>query len=76
MYAARDDGWRDSMEQQLFIKVDSSGEVTDCLFGENVIPTESYDFFFLVEKEVAENIYDYKVVIQDFKPSLVLKEVE
>jgi hypothetical protein len=58
----------------LFVNIDSEGNVIDALFGHNVIPDRSYDFFFFATEEIATNAFKYKVVLDGMKPELVKKE--
>ncbi len=59
---------------QLFVNVNEQGEITTSYFGKNIIATEAFDFFFLVDEEIVDNIDNYQVSLDGFKPSLVLKD--
>jgi hypothetical protein len=61
---------------QLFCNVDDEGTITDAYMGKNIVATESYDFFFLIDEETAENITEFRVVIERFKPRLERTEPE
>jgi hypothetical protein len=58
----------------LFVNIDENGNVIEALFGQNIIPDREYDFFFYTTAEIAENAFDYKVVIEGMKPELVMKD--
>lgn len=58
---------------QLFIDVDENGHIINAQMGVNIVQTDPFPFFFLIDAETAENIEDYKLVMQGFKPVLVLK---
>lgn len=58
---------------QLFVNVDAYGNIVTSYFGENIIATEPFDFFFLVEESVVESLADYRVVMAGFKATLDLK---
>ncbi|MGE6370657.1 hypothetical protein ACQKDB_16135 [Planococcus kocurii] len=58
---------------QLYCNVDDNGEIMQSFIGLNIIPGESYDFFFLISGEQAENINDYKIVMSGFKAELIRK---
>lgn len=58
---------------QLFINVDSEGNIKMIYSGENIIATEPFDFFFLTDEETIDNLVNYKVTIVGFKPTLTLK---
>lgn len=60
---------------QLFVNTDDEGNITESYYGENIIATENFDFFFLVEPEVAEDAVNHKVEIAGLKPQLVSKDV-
>jgi hypothetical protein len=55
----------------LFVNTDDEGNITESLYGHNIIPDREYDFFFIVEEEVAVNAFDYKVAIVKMKPTLM-----
>lgn len=60
---------------QLFVNVDSNGNIIADDSGKNIVATESFDYFFITDEGVADNAGLYKVVIGDnMKPQLVLKE--
>lgn len=58
---------------QLYCNVDDQGNITQSIYGMNIIPSETFDFFFMIDEETAENIEDYKVGIEGFKAALILK---
>lgn len=64
---------------QMFITCDEEGNVTSAEYGQMIVRMEEADFFFLYPSakgnEIMENIENYKVQIDGYKPSLVLKEV-
>lgn len=59
---------------QAFVNVDSAGNITGDYSGKNIVAEDPYDFFFLVYKEVAMNLNEYRVQLDGFKPSLVPKQ--
>lgn len=59
---------------QLYINVDAEGNVTGTYSGKNIVATEEYNYFFIVEEEVADQAGLYKVVINEMVPELVLKD--
>lgn len=68
----------DKTQIQIYITTDDSGEITSAQIGENIIPVEPCDFFFLVDEEegvaFAADVTKYKVEIVGMKPSLVLRD--
>ncbi|MCM3792512.1 hypothetical protein M3690_04295 [Priestia megaterium] len=58
----------------LFLKTDEMGNITESLALAEGIPTQEYFFMFQVEDEVAAQTHNYKVVLNGFKPELVLIE--
>jgi len=58
---------------QLFVNVDSEGNIKMSYSGENIIATEPFDFFFLTDEETVNNLANYHVVMVGFKPTLTLK---
>ena len=58
---------------QLYCNVDDEGNIIQSFFGENIIPSEAFTFFFMIDEETVENIEDYKVGIERFRPVLILK---
>lgn len=59
---------------QLYVNVDSNGHIILHYSGQNIVATNPFDFFFLVEdEEIINNLQDYKVIIEKFKPMLVKK---
>lgn len=58
---------------QLFVNVDNEGNIKMSYSGENIIATEPFDFFFLVDEEIVNNLTDYHVVMSGFKATLQLK---
>ncbi|MBZ5203189.1 hypothetical protein HU147_18460 [Planomicrobium chinense] len=61
---------------QLFVNVDEEGNIIDAQMGVNIVQSDPFPFFFLIDEEMAANISDYKVVIEGMKPKLVLKSAE
>lgn len=63
----------------LFCNVDEEGNILPtAAFGKNVLPTEQYDFFFYLEEgfdevDVLDFSSKYKVVLNGYKASLVMK---
>ena len=64
---------------QLFITCDDEGNITSAEYGQMIVRLDPADFFFVVTKEegdiLNDNISKYKIQIDGFRPSLVLKEV-
>lgn len=59
---------------QIFVNVDSQGNIVEIFTGEKLVATESFDFYFFKNKQVAEDIDSYKVKLTGLKADLVLKE--
>lgn len=59
---------------QLFVNVDENGNIVDAQMGESIVATDEFNFFFLIDEEMANAIHSYKVVLNGMKPALVLKE--
>lgn len=63
---------------QLFITCDDEGNITSAEYGQMIVRLDPADFFFVVTKEegdiLNDNISKYKIQIDGFRPSLVLKE--
>ncbi|WP_299090323.1 hypothetical protein [uncultured Metabacillus sp.] len=66
------------MEQEMiiYVDVDENGHVTSAVGGTNPKPEKEYAFFFIRDKITLENILKFRVVINGFKPDLVLKDGE
>lgn len=58
---------------QLYVNVDQDGNVRGMYAGKNIVATEQYDYFFIVDEDVADQAGLYKVEIDNMKPRLVLK---
>ena len=58
---------------QLFVNVDDTGEIINAQYGENIVATDEFNFFFLVDEEMIKEIQNYKVTLKGMKPMLVLK---
>lgn len=58
---------------QLYLNVNADGNITGTYSGKNIVATEQYDYFFIVNEETADKAGLYKVVIDNMKPQLVLK---
>lgn len=58
----------------IYLNVDDNGHVTQATGGTNPLP--EYDFFFIRDRQTLDNITKFRVVINGFKPDLVLKEGE
>ncbi|ANU28463.1 hypothetical protein [Planococcus versutus] len=59
---------------QVFVNVDKNGDILSGQIGQNIAASEDFDFFFMVSPVVAEELDKYKVQLDGFKKSLVLKE--
>lgn len=57
---------------QCYINVDEEGNVRNGQQGQNIIPDEDWDFFFLIDEEI--NLELYKVIVNKLKKELVKKE--
>lgn len=59
---------------QCYLYANPDGSIQNAQQGKNIIPSEEWDFFFLLAEEI--NIDEYKVVIdlEAMKPDLVKKE--
>ncbi|MRX54710.1 hypothetical protein GJU41_12070 [Bacillus idriensis] len=66
------------MEVKMFIyvNVDNEGNVTTGIGGTNPVPETEYNYFFIRDRQTLENITKFRVVINDFKPDLALKDGE
>lgn len=62
-------------QYQVYVTVDSEGNLTSCEVGKRIVRIEPCDFFFLVDEELGEdlmvNAQNYKVVMNGFRPELV-----
>lgn len=58
---------------QCYVNVDEDGKILNAQQGENIIPSEDWDFFFLNKEEI--EIGDYRIELNGYKKSLVLKSV-
>jgi hypothetical protein len=58
---------------QLYCNVDNEGNIIESYYGPNILPDVAYDFFFMVEEQITDNLDQYKVILNGFKASLVLK---
>lgn len=70
----------DIMEKQyqVFVTVDDEGNLISMDLGEMIVRTEPADFFFMVGEEIRQDLmehaYNYRVVLNGYRASLVLKE--
>ncbi|WP_191556618.1 hypothetical protein [Metabacillus idriensis] len=60
----------------IYVNVDEQGNVIKGMGGTSPVPDAEYDFFFIRDKITLDNITKFKVVLNGFKPDLVLKEGE
>jgi hypothetical protein len=58
-------------EIQCFVSVDENGDILTAQQGKNIIATDDFDFWFLIEEEI--DISEWKVVIVKMKPALIRK---
>lgn len=58
---------------QCYVNVDADGKIMNAQQGENIIPSEDWDFFFLISEEI--DIGEYRVELNEYKKALVLKSV-
>ncbi|KKI91271.1 hypothetical protein WQ54_15725 [Bacillus sp. SA1-12] len=63
-------------EMRIYVNVDGTGNVVEGLGGTNPRPDKEYAFFFIRDKLILDNILKFKVVINGFKPDLILKDGE
>lgn len=59
---------------QLYVNVTPEGFIRGMYSGKNIVATEQYDYFFITDEDTADNAGLYKVVIENMKPKLVLRE--
>ncbi|MED3974619.1 hypothetical protein P4639_14595 [Priestia megaterium] len=63
---------------QLFVEVDEEGNITSAEYGQMIVRMDSADFFFIKHEDegnkIMENIENYKIQLDGYKASLVLKE--
>lgn len=66
------------MEQEMliYVDVDEQGNIVSSQGGTNAKPEREYDYFFIRDKLTLDNILKYKVIINEYKPDLVLKDGE
>lgn len=57
---------------QCFVVVDEEGNIISAQQGKNIIATEHFDFWFLIEQEI--EITEWKVIVEKMKPALVRKD--
>ena len=57
----------------VYVNVDENGNIKNSLMGLNIIPDKQYDYYFLVNEDIALNIDKYKVILDGNKPKLSLK---
>ena len=65
---------------QFFADVNEVGEIVNAQMGVNIVMTDpTFPFVFMVDADtagrIAENLANFKVEIQSFKPQLIEKEV-
>lgn len=60
----------------IYVDVDEQGNVIASQGGTNAKPEREYDYFFIRDKLTLDNILKFKVVINGYKPDLVLKDGE
>lgn len=58
---------------QVFVNVDKDGNILSGQVGENIVASEDFDFFFMTTPTIAKELESYKVQLDGFKKSLVLK---
>lgn len=59
---------------QLYVDVDAEGNIINAQMGVNIVQTDPFPFFFLIDEEMAAKISEYKVVLEGMKPKLALKD--
>ncbi|WP_433957000.1 hypothetical protein [Cytobacillus horneckiae] len=61
---------------QAFLNVDEGGNITKSYCGVNIVAVEPYDYFFIIEDYIVDQLHKLKVVINDGKPELIVKDGE
>lgn len=60
---------------QIFVHVDSEGNVTDYYGGYNSVATDDFHYFFLTDDiKVLQQADKYRVIIENYIPKLILKD--
>ena len=52
-----------------YVDIDESGNITDGVVGNNIMPTKQYDYFFFLEDNI--DLMDYKVELEGYKARLI-----
>lgn len=60
---------------QLYLNVDAEGNIKSAYSGQNIVATEQYDYFFIVDDETANTAGLFKVEIENMQPKLVKKTI-
>lgn len=60
----------------IYVNVDAEGNVVYGTGGTDPVPDAEYNFFFIRDRITLDNITKFKVVINGFKPDLILKDGE
>lgn len=58
---------------QLYVNVNNDGTIKEHFAGSNIVPATNYNFYFMVEPEVADDVDAYKVVMNGLEAQLVKK---
>lgn len=61
---------------QAFLNIDEEGNITNSYCGINIVAIEPYDYFFIIEDYIVDQLHKLKVVIRDGKPELTVKNGE
>lgn len=59
---------------KLYVNVDKNLNVIEAISGNNIIPEKEYCYFFIVKKDIANNIGKYHIEIVDFIPQLKINK--
>lgn len=62
---------------QVYVNVNPDGTIKDEVSGMKVIPESDYDYYFFLEQSKADNLVNFRVVIdENMKPQLEERAVE
>lgn len=57
----------------IYINTDDNGNITSALMGYRSLPDRKYTFHFYFKEEFKDDIMNYRVVVDGYDTSLVLK---
>lgn len=58
---------------QIYVNVDDNGNIISAMQGKMLVVNQQWDFYFYESQEVADNLQDYKVIVEGLRKKLVLK---